>query len=104
MTKACCILESAAPPLGAGLFEKSTFPGYIEPMMAEMRREIVPAEFPELKKLVWNRDPLRPVDAEEAYALYDRNWRFVDTEHMSACELELIQELDKHFGNGFHLM
>jgi hypothetical protein len=73
-------------------------------MTAEMPREIVPANFPELAKLVWNRDPLRPVDAQEAYALYDRNWRFVDIERMDAREVALIQELDRHFGNGFHLI
>lgn len=89
---------------GRGLFERIALLDYMKPTMVEMRREIVPAEFPELAKLVWNRDPSRPVDEKEAYALYDRNWRFVDTEHMDARELALVQELDQRYGNGFHLV
>ena len=43
-------------------------------------QQIVPAEFPELALLVWNRDPTRAIPAEEAFALYERNWRHVDRE------------------------
>lgn len=62
---------------------------------------IVPAEFPELRKLAWNRDPARPVAAEEAFALYERNWRFVDREHLTEREARLIRALGKAFGRGF---
>ena len=72
--------------------------------MDEKLREIVPAEFPQLFRLAWNRDPLRPVAPAEAYALYDRNWRFVDIDHLTAKEAKLIRELDAAFGNGFRLM
>ena len=64
---------------------------------------VVPADFPELAALVWNRDPLRPIGGDEAFALYERNWRHVDRTHLTPLELELIQELSKRFGRG-HLL
>ncbi len=63
-------------------------------------RMIVPAEFPELKALVWNRDPAREIPAKEAFALYERNWRFVDREHLNENEAHLIEELAHAFGHG----
>ncbi|WFU09829.1 hypothetical protein QA646_02875 [Rhizobium sp. CB3090] len=65
---------------------------------------IVPADFPELKMLVWNRDPLRPIPCEEAFALYERNWRFVETEKLTDREARLIRELTDAFGNGILLV
>lgn len=62
-------------------------------MTAASVAPIVPADFPELKLLVWNRDAARPIPAEEAFELYERNWRFVDAEHLTTREAELIREL-----------
>ena len=72
--------------------------------MAETCIQIIPAGFPELRKLVWNRDPMRPMDAEEAFALYDRNWRFVDREALTDREADLIRDLGHRYGNGFGLI
>ena len=66
--------------------------------------EIIPATFPELNKLAWNRDPHRPLAADEAFALYERNWRFVDREHLTEREAGLIRELGKKYGHGFGLL
>ncbi len=63
-------------------------------------RMIVPAQFPELKALVWNRDPARAIPAKEAFALYERNWRFVDRERLGKDETHLIEELAHAFGHG----
>ncbi|RFB85119.1 hypothetical protein B5K08_26725 [Rhizobium leguminosarum bv. trifolii] len=65
---------------------------------------ITPADFPELNRLVWNRDPRRPIDAVEVFALYERNWRFVDRDHLTEQEALLIDELGEEFGHGFKLM
>lgn len=67
-------------------------------------QQIIPAEFPELTRLVWNRDPGRPVDAEDVFHLYERNWRFVDTDALTDRERCLIDELGNQFGHGFKLM
>ncbi|MDX8448492.1 hypothetical protein [Mesorhizobium captivum] len=61
---------------------------------------IVPAEFPQLQALVWNRDSARPIPAEEAFALYERNWRFVDQKRLTALEQLLIRKLADEFGHG----
>ncbi|MBZ9851698.1 hypothetical protein LB565_27290 [Mesorhizobium sp. CA14] len=61
---------------------------------------IIPAEFPELQALVWNRDVARPIPAEEAFALYERNWRFVDQKRLTAREKLLIMKLADEFGHG----
>jgi hypothetical protein len=61
---------------------------------------IVPADYPELKLLVWNRDPARPIEAEEAFQLYERNWRHVDAERLTSKEAELIEMLTTEFGRG----
>ena len=63
-------------------------------------QQIVPAEFPELALLVWNRDPTRAIPAEEAFALYERNWRHVDREHMAPAGADLVRELANALGYG----
>src|SRR4051812_32911498 len=42
-----------------------------------------------LKLLCWNRSS-RYVSGRDAFALYERNWRFVDRSRMQASERELI--------------
>lgn len=68
--------------------------------MMQFGQEIIPAEFPELKALVWNRNPSRPIAANEVFALYERNWRFVDKDHLTEREQRLIQELTDEYGHG----
>jgi hypothetical protein len=65
---------------------------------------IVPAEFPELRMLVWNRDPMRPIAGHEALQIYERNWRFVDVEHLTESEATLIERSKDQFGNGVLLV
>jgi hypothetical protein len=64
---------------------------------------IVPADFPELALLVWNRDRSRPMPAGEVFAVYERNWRFVDREQLTKEETQLIRDLTMTFGNGVML-
>lgn len=72
--------------------------------MATMTAEIIPARFPELKKLVWNRNPDQPIRAEEVFALYERNWRFVDRDRLTPAEVRLLRELEKQYGHDFPLL
>ncbi|MCR6634982.1 hypothetical protein [Devosia sp.] len=64
---------------------------------------IVPKDFPELGMLAWNRDAARPIDREEAFELYERNWRHVDAEHLTVEEAELIEDLTEEFGHGHRM-
>lgn len=76
-------------------------PTYIEVMRTKTpHKVVVPAEYPELALLAWNRDPACPIAAEEAFALYERNWRHVDTNRLTPREATLIRELTDPFGHG----
>ena len=52
------------------------------------------ADYPQLRLLAWSRDPgLRTITAEDALALYERNWRFVDPSSLTRKEAALIRRL-----------
>ena len=69
-------------------------------MTTDMNKGIVPADFPQLKQLVWNRNAARPIAAEEVFSLYERNWRFVDIARLTPPEAALIADLAQKFGKG----
>ena len=57
------------------------------------------ADFPQLRDLAWNRsDEL--IGAKEAFALYERNWRFIDAAQLDTKERDLLERLKLEFGNG----
>lgn len=57
------------------------------------------ADYPMLADIAWNRaDPYIP--AREAFALYERNWRFVNVNKLGAGERELIKQLSVRYGGG----
>ncbi len=56
-------------------------------------------QWPGLRELAWNRVD-RWIPAEEALAIYERNWRFVDPQQLSQDELELIDRLKQQYGDG----
>lgn len=57
-------------------------------------------EYPELRQLAWNRMDAEWIDEPEALALYERNWRHVDREHMPPEEQALLNDLIKRHGGG----
>jgi hypothetical protein len=52
-----------------------------------------------LAALCWNRRD-RYLGAEEAFRLYERNWRLVDRRRMTPSERALIERLAARYGNG----
>lgn len=58
------------------------------------------ARFPQLASLAWSRPGTRTLDEEEAFALYEANWRFVDAERLTARERALIEQLAQRCGGG----
>jgi hypothetical protein len=64
---------------------------------------VVPARYGELARLVWNRDPLRPISGAEALGLYEANWRHVEVASLSDQERALIAALAERFGGGYLL-
>ena len=57
-------------------------------------------DFPQLKLIAWNRPDGSLVDESEAFALYERNWRFVDEASLDQKECDLIGRLVKTYGSG----
>ena len=58
--------------------------------------------WPTLRELAWNRRD-RWIPAEEAFSLYERNWRFVDPARLEPEEARLIERLrTAHGGNSLH--
>lgn len=55
--------------------------------------------WPKLRELAWNRAD-RWIPAEEALALYERNWRFVQPDELTIEEATLIDRLKQQFGGG----
>lgn len=56
-------------------------------------------KFPNLKLLAWNRvDPY--LTEKDAFGLYERNWKFVDTKNLNDGERELIRRLTEKWGRG----
>ncbi|MGC4119347.1 MAG: hypothetical protein QM765_33235 [Myxococcales bacterium] len=57
------------------------------------------ADFPALKEIAWNlHDDFLP--ARLAFALYERNWKYIDHAHMDARERDFLAALTDRFGAG----
>lgn len=57
------------------------------------------ADYPVLAGTTWNRTD-KVIPAREAFALYERNWRFVRGEKLTVRETQLLDRLTGEFGNG----
>ncbi|MBI4754433.1 MAG: hypothetical protein HY778_03210 [Betaproteobacteria bacterium] len=58
------------------------------------------SDYPQLRLLAWNRRDDDTIDEREALALYEANWRFVEPQHLTAAERELLDRLVREFGAG----
>ena len=56
--------------------------------------------FPQLRLIAWNMRDDDLVEEQEAFALYERNWRFVDQSLLLEHECALIERLRAEFGAG----
>ena len=57
-------------------------------------------DYPQLKLIAWTRPGKESIDEKDAFALYERNWRFVDRDALTRRENSLITRLAKKFGHG----
>ncbi|MXW34388.1 MAG: hypothetical protein F4X11_02980 [Acidobacteria bacterium] len=73
---------------------------FVDRLHAFLRRELLLVDdYPALKLLCWNRR-IRYITRRDAFALYERNWRFVDLAGAPKRERMLIDDLAREFGNG----
>jgi hypothetical protein len=67
---------------------------------AFLRDEVLDLDaWPRLRELAWNRAD-RWIPAEEALALYERNWRFVEPAGLAKEEANLVERLKNRHGGG----
>ena len=72
--------------------------------MATQTDELIqPLNYPQLAGLVWSGRPDQLIAPEEALSIYERNWRFIELETLTAAEAALIDRLASNHGNG-HLL
>jgi len=60
-------------------------------------------DYPQLRLISWNRPGDQMVSEEDALALYERNWRYVDVDALDERERALIEDLTKRLGHGVFL-
>ena len=65
-----------------------------------MLQVVQAGDFPELKRLAWQRPGLTALTPAEALNLYERNWRHVAAADLLPRERELIQTLVATVGGG----
>ena len=82
--------------LKAGMRESA----FVDRLHALLRQELLLVDdYPGLKLLCWNRHTPY-ITRQDAFALYERNWRFVDLASTPDSERALIDDLAREFGNG----
>ncbi|MGP1678732.1 MAG: hypothetical protein ACTS6J_16445 [Burkholderiales bacterium] len=75
-------------------------PGFDAELQQFLDQAIVEARrFPNLKLLCWNR-AVPFLTERDAFGIYERNWRFVDTKTMPDDERALIRRLAEKYGRG----
>ena len=62
--------------------------------------KIVIRDFPQLALIAWNRRPDDVITGEEAFALYEANWRFIEEDRLQPREREMIARLTEVYGHG----
>jgi hypothetical protein len=89
--------------LAAKLYQAHRQPGFPEQLDRLLDGLVVRlADYPMLKELAWGlHDEYLP--AREAFALYERNWRYVDRARLADPEKTLIRHLTDGFGGGIFL-
>jgi hypothetical protein len=58
------------------------------------------ADYPQLRLIAWNRRQDELIEDVEAFALYERNWVYVDRAALTDVEQQLIERLVMKYGNG----
>jgi hypothetical protein len=86
--------------LAAQLLHAARGPGFSAELERFLGELLIPVrEYPQLAQLAWNRrDPV--MRAEEAFRLYEANWRFVDAARLAPSERALIKRLAARYGAG----
>ena len=73
---------------------------FVATLEALLERSLVRIDdYPQLRDIAWSRSDTH-IQAREAFALYERNWRFVDVARLTVSERALLDRLAAEYGNG----
>jgi len=72
------------------------FQGELQDFLGE--RVVRVADYPMLRDLLWTGRRREFLDAQEAFDIYERNWRFVTPSELEDHEKALIERLCRRFG------
>lgn len=87
-------------PLAQRLLFASRQPGFIAELTKLLDSETIDVgRYPQLKLLCWNRRS-QFLTTQEAWSLYERNWRFVEADQLEPSERQLVETLSSRFGGG----
>ena len=80
---------------------RGRFPSNESDDVAQKQKEklLTIAEFPQLAFLTWNRAS-ETIPEEEAFLLYERNWRYVEPDKMTDRETTMVAYLTQKYGHG----
>ncbi len=59
---------------------------------------IVPNDYPELSLICWHRRRDTPMSEEDAFAIYERHWRYVYQDYLTEEEKAFIERLKEKYG------
>jgi len=63
------------------------------------------ARYPQLKQAAWHIvDPNAELTRQEAFSLYEKNWRHIDQQAMPPAEIALLEQLKATVGKGVMLV
>jgi hypothetical protein len=64
------------------------------PMLLEL------LDYPQLRLLAWSRSSADLLDEQDAFALYEREWCWIDQGSLLEKEIALIERLKRQYGRG----
>lgn len=91
---------SAIDAVGLVLELRDPMAGPAQEPAADLPDRIRLDDYPQLKRLAWQRHDVDEITPQEALSLYERNWRHVDHAAVEAGERALIQVLASRLGGG----
>lgn len=91
-------LEQGKPGVGLGAYVAAIAALGLEVALEPARVRL--ADYPQLRQLAWNRPQQDRIPERDALALYERNWRLIDRDHMPQHEQALLQRLVDQYGAG----
>lgn len=72
--------------------------------VATLPARIALADYPQLRRLAWQRADDAEIEPQEAFELYERNWRHLDRPALTSRERTLLDALSARWGEGRFLV